>query len=73
MFLLLDTSHQTNHCITVCGGWIFGSNLESVLPLTKALLNCICSGNDTDDITFAGVLNAIRAVPPVVVQKRLKI
>ena len=31
------------------------------------------SGNDTDEITFVGVLHAIRAVPPVVVQKRLNI
>ena len=71
--VLLDMAHRTNHCITVCGKWIFDSNLESALPLTKAWLNYICSGNDTDEITFVGVLNAIRAVPPVVVQKRLKI
>ena len=71
--LLLDTAHRTNHCITVCGKWIFDSNLESALPLTKVSLNYICSGNDTDEITFVGVLNAIRAVPPVVVQKRLNI
>ena len=70
---LLDTAHRTNHCITVCGKWIFDSNLESALPLTKASLNYICSGNDIDEITFAGVLNAIRSVPPVVVQKILKI
>ena len=71
--LLLDTSHRKNHCITVCGKWIFDSNLESALPLTKASLNYICSGNDTDEITFVGVLHEIIAVPPIVVQKRLKI
>ena len=71
--LLIDTEHQKNHCITVCGKWIFDYNLESALTLTEASLNYICSVNDTDEITFAGVLNAIRAVPPVVVQKRLKI
>ena len=71
--LLLDTAHRTDHCITVCGKWIFDSNLEFALPLTKASLNYICSGNDTDEITFVGVLHAIRAFPPVVVQKRLKI
>ena len=71
--LLLDTAHRTNHCITVCGKWVFYSNLEPALPLTEASLNYICSGNDTDEITFVGVLNAIRAVPPVVVQKILKI
>ena len=71
--LLLDTAHGTDNCITVCGKWIFDSNLESALPLTKDSLNYICSGNDNDDITFVGVLNAIIAVPPVVVQKRLNI
>ena len=73
MCLLLDTAHRADHCITVCGKWIFDSNLESALPLTNASLNYICSGNDTDEITFVGVLRAIRAVPPVVVQQRLKI
>ena len=32
--LLLDTSHQTDHCINVCGKWIFDSNLEFALPYT---------------------------------------
>ena len=49
--LLLDMAHQKNHCITVCGKWIFDSNLESALPLTEASLNYICSVNDTDEIT----------------------
>ena len=71
--LLLDTAHQADHCITVFSKWTFDSNLESALPLTKSLLNYICSGNGTDEITFVGVLHAIRAVPPVFVQKRLKI
>ena len=43
------------------------------LPLTKAWLNYICSGNYTDDITYVGVLHAIREVPPVGVPKRLNI
>ena len=71
--LLLETAHQTDNCITICGKWIFDSNLESALPLTKALLNYICSGNDTDEITFVGVLHAIRAVPPIFVQIKLNI
>ena len=71
--LLLDMAHRTDNCINVCGKWIFDSNLESALPLTEASLNYICSGDDTDEITFVGVLNAIRAVPPVVVQNRLNI
>ena len=73
VFLLLYKSHRTDHCITVCYKWIFDSNLEFALPLTKAWLNYICSGNDNDDITFFGVLHAIRAVPPVVFQNRLNI
>ena len=73
MCLLIDTAHPTDHCIAVCFKWIFDSNLESALPLTSAWLNYICSGNDTDEITFVGVLHGIREVPPVVVQKRLNI
>ena len=71
--LLLDTEHRTYHCITVCGKWIFDSNLEFALPLIKASLNYICSGNDTDDIAFVGVMHAIIAVPPIVVQRKLNI
>ena len=71
--LLLDTEHRTYHCITVCGKWIFDSNLEFALPLTKASLIYICSVNDTDEITFVGVLHAIRSFPPVVFQRRLNI
>ena len=71
--LLLDTAHRTDNCITVCGKWIFDSNLEFALPLTSACLNYICSGNDTDEITFVGVLHAIRAVPPEGVQRILNI
>ena len=71
--LLLDTAHWTDHFITVCGKWIFDYNLEFALPLTNAWINYICSGNDTDEITFVGFLNANRKVPPVGVQKRLNI
>ena len=45
--LLLDTAHRIDHFITVCSKWIFDSNLESALPLKKASLNYICSGNHT--------------------------
>ena len=71
MCLLLDTAHRADHCITVCSKWIFDLNLELELPLTIAWLNYICSGNDTDDITFVGVLHVIRAVPPEGVQNIL--
>ena len=71
--LLLDMAHRTDQCKTVCGKCILDSNLEFALPLTKAWLNYICSGNDTDEIIFVGVLHAIRAVLPIVVQRKLKI
>ena len=69
--LLLDMANRIDNCIKVCGKWIFDSNLELALPLILAWLNYICSGNDTDEIIFVGVLHAIRAVPPEGVQKRL--
>ena len=59
MCFLPYTAHRVDHCITVCGKWVFYSNLKLALPLTRAWLNYICSGNDTDDITFFGVLHAI--------------
>ena len=69
--LLLDTAHWSDHCITVCGKWIFDSNLKLALPLTRAWLNYICSGNDTDKIEFIDIFHAIRAVPHEGVQRRL--
>ena len=73
MCLLLDTAHKTDNVITICGKWIFDYNLEFALPLTKASLNFICSGKDTDDITFVGVMHTIGAVTPIVVQRKLNI
>ena len=69
MCLLLYTAHKTDNCTTICGKSIFDYNLEFALPLTKASLNFICSGKDTDDITFVGVMHAIAAVPTIVVQR----
>ena len=71
--LLLDTAHRIDHSITVCGKWIFDSNFEFSLPLTKSSLNYICFVNDTDEFAFVVVLHAIRAVPPIVVQRKLNI
>ena len=73
MCLFLYTAHRADHCITVCGKWIFDFNLKLELTLTRAWLNYICSDNDTDKIEFITVLHAIRTVHPVVLQKRLKI
>ena len=64
MCLLLDTWHWTHHYITVCGKWIFDSNLKVTLPLTHDFLNDVCRGNDTDENKFMGVLHDIRSVPP---------
>ena len=64
-------SHQADHCIKVLRKCIFDSILKLALPLTRAWLNYICSGNDTYEITFVGVLHAIRSVPPEGVQKQL--
>ena len=50
--LLLDTSHRTDHCVTVYGKWIFDSNFEVTFPVTQDCLNNICLGNDTDEIIF---------------------
>ena len=69
--LLLETAHWDDNCIIVCGKWIFYSNLELALPLTRVGLNYICSGNDTDKIDCFAVLHAIRAVPPGGAQKIL--
>ena len=68
---LLDTPHQTNRCITVCGKWIFDSTFEVAFPLKQDCLNYICRGNDTDEIRFFGVLHPIISVPPKVFQRRL--
>ena len=46
--LLLEMFHRNDHCITVCGKWIFYSNLKVVLSLTQDCLNYTCCGNDTD-------------------------
>ena len=71
MCLLLDTWQRTDHCIAVCGKWIFDSNFEVALPLTQDCLDYTCCGNDTDKIKFVGVLHAMRAFPTEVVQRRL--
>ena len=57
--LLLDMAHRTDHCITVYGKWIFYYNLEFALPLTKASLDYICSGNDTDEIKMKHIIKVI--------------
>ena len=71
--LLLDTSHNIDHCITVCGKLIFDSKFEVKFLLTQDCLNYICRVNGTDEIIFVGVLHDIRAFPPKIVPRRLYI
>ena len=71
MCLLLDTAHRYDHCIIVCGKWIFDSNLKLALSLTHAWLNYKCSCNDTDKIEFIAVFHAIIVFLPEGAQKRL--
>ena len=49
----------------------FRFRFKVALPPTQYFLNYTCPGNDTDEIKFVGVLHAIRAVSPKVVQRRL--
>ena len=71
--LLLDTWHRTDHCITVCGKWIFYSNFEVAFTLSQDCINYTCCGNGTDEIKVVSVLHAIIAVPTEVVHRRLNI
>ena len=71
VYLVLDMWHRNDHCISVCGKWIFDSNLKVALTLTHVCLNYICCGNDTDDNKFIGAFHAIIEVPIEVVQRRL--
>ena len=62
MCFLLEMAQWADYCITVCCKWIFDSNLKLVLPLTRAWLNYICSGNDTDKIEFPKKIKYERGV-----------
>ena len=73
MCLLLDTWHWNDHCITVCGKWIFDYNFDVLFPLTQYCLTYICRDKDTDEIKFLGVLHAVRELPTEVVQRILNI
>ena len=62
---------RTDHCSKVCSKLIFDSDFEVMFPFTQDCLNYTCWVNDTDENKFVDVLNAIIAVPPGVVQRRL--
>ena len=71
MSLLLDMWNRTDNCITVCGKWIFDSNLKVALTLTQVCINYICCDNETDENKFVSVLHGIIVVPPEFVQRIL--
>ena len=66
--LLPDTWYRNDHCITVCGKWIFDSNFEVAFPLIQDWLDYKCCGTGTGKNKFVVVLHAIISVPPEVVQ-----
>ena len=61
-------AHKTDNVISICGKLIFDYNLEFCITTHKSLKKIIFSGKDTYDIKFVGVMHAIGAVPPIVVQ-----
>ena len=52
---------------------IFDSSFEVAFPLTQDFLDYTYCDNDTNDIKNVGILHAIRAFPPEVVQRILNI
>jgi hypothetical protein len=48
---------KDDHCVTVYGSWLFDSNFDYALPLTKEALDLCCLGEDTQD-TFVSVSEA---------------
>jgi hypothetical protein len=46
------------HGVTICGKFVFDSNVKKVLPLTRASLDWCCSTNE-DKSTFKSVFHAV--------------
>jgi hypothetical protein len=49
-----SSDHKTDHAISIVGKWIFDSNFETALPLSKESLDLCCS-SDSKKCTFEGV------------------
>ena len=49
-----STDGKTDHAITIVGNWIFDSNFERALPLTRESLD-LCSSSADRNTDFAGV------------------
>ena len=50
---------KTDHAVCVVGEWIFDSNLEKALPLTKVSLDICCSSGDGTITEFDSVTRGI--------------
>jgi hypothetical protein len=49
-----SSDHKTDHAISIAGKWIFDSNFERALPLSKESLDLCCS-SDSKKCTFEGI------------------
>jgi hypothetical protein len=49
-----SSDHKTDHAVSIAGKWIFDSNFENALPLSKESLDLCCS-SDSRKSFFAGV------------------
>ena len=48
---------KDDHCVTLYGKWLFDSNFDYALPLTKECLDLCCSNEGTNE-TFLGFRDA---------------
>ena len=74
MLHLVDSAGNEDHCVTVCGKWIFDSNYSHAWPLSNDSLDAICDNVATDHlkkITFEKVKAATRFIPPKVMQQKM--
>jgi len=56
--LLQGSDNTEDHCVTICGKWIFDSNLKNAIPLSKESLDLCCS-SDGDPVSFVKVVKAL--------------
>jgi hypothetical protein len=56
MWVLRGTDKSNSHCVGVVGQWIFDSNLEHALPLTKAALDWCCGARIEQEESESGYL-----------------
>ena len=55
--LLRGSNTKEDHCVTIFDNWIFNSNFDWALPLSKELLDLCCSSDETNG-TFVAVREA---------------